>query len=143
MLMRFFVGSAANCAHSTCIEGVNGVSTECVGDSGYDHPKDDSGAEIAILCVDIDECYETKVHGIRQSCKANSQCVNGLDSTYACNCDGGYESDDAKVNDCTDIDECNAKVESGNQHNCTLKQLVQTHLQPHLYMQFFILGRRW
>ena len=49
------------------------------------------------------------------TCKANSQCFNGVD---ACNCDAGYESDDAKANDCTDIDECNTTVESGNQHNC-------------------------
>ena len=66
MLINSFLGSAANYgAHSTCVKGVNGVSTECVYDSGYEHLKDDRGAEIANLCVDIDECDETKVHGIR------------------------------------------------------------------------------
>ena len=76
MLMKSFLGSAANSgSHSTCVKGVNVVSTECVCDSGYEHPKDDSGAEIAYLCVDIDKYDKTAVHSIRHSCKANSQCV--------------------------------------------------------------------
>ena len=50
------------------MEGINDVFTECVCDSGYGHPKDDSGAEISKLRVNIDECDETTVHGVRHSC---------------------------------------------------------------------------
>ena len=97
------------------------------------------------ICVDIDECDETTIAGIRHSCKAYSTCANSLDGTYAYNCGAGYESDDAKVNDCTDIDECTADAASGNQHNYHAQAIMYKYFCSfiHLYMQWSILDRRW
>ena len=97
-------------AHSTCREGFDGVHTYCECHAGYDYLVED-GVTSERDCVDIDACAE----GYVNDCKANTECVNGIDGTYACNCLPGYESADAKLNDCTNIDECTSVT---NPHNC-------------------------
>ena len=97
-------------AHSTCREGFDGVHTYCECHAGYDYLVED-GVTSERDCVDIDECAE----GYVNDCKANTECVNRIDGTHACNCLPGYESADAKLNDCTNIDECTSVT---NPHNC-------------------------
>ena len=54
-------------------------------------------------CTDIDECSDMN------DCKLESNCVNEPGDFY-CACNKGYQSPNARLEDCIDINECESSV---------------------------------